>query len=142
MTAYIALLRKDPGSDYGVDFPDFPGCVTAGTTLEEARRMAAEALEFHIQGMSEDGEAIPEPSLLDAVMADPHNRDAVAFVVPTGRAKFRFAHTPGPVDVPGLPAKAVRVNVTPPEVEAIGRATTNRSRFLAEAAKAKLRERG
>ena len=81
MTAYIALLRKDQGSDYGVDFPDFPGCVTAGTTLEEARRMAAEALEFHIQGMSEDGEAIPEPSLLDAVMADPHNRDAVAFLV-------------------------------------------------------------
>lgn len=128
MTAYIALLRKDQRSDYGVDFPDFPGCVTAGTTLEEARRMAAEALEFHIQGMSEDGEAIPEPSLLDAVMADPHNRDAVAFLV----------------DIPTRPAKAMRVNVMLPEdlVEAIDRAATNRSRFLAEAARAKLQERG
>ncbi len=34
--SYIALLRKDEGSDYGVEFPDFPGCVTAGKTLEEA----------------------------------------------------------------------------------------------------------
>ena len=40
MASYVALIRKDPASDYGVDFPDFPGCVTAGRTLEEARRMA------------------------------------------------------------------------------------------------------
>lgn len=33
MTAYIALLRKKPTNDFGVDFPDFPGCVTAGKTL-------------------------------------------------------------------------------------------------------------
>jgi predicted RNase H-like HicB family nuclease len=33
MTAYIALIRKEPDSDFGVDFPDFPGCVTAGRTL-------------------------------------------------------------------------------------------------------------
>jgi hypothetical protein len=40
MTSYIALLRKDVDSDYGVEFPDFPGCVTAGTTLiTRARRV-------------------------------------------------------------------------------------------------------
>ena len=44
MSTYIALIRKDPDSDYGVDFPDFPGCVTAGSTLDEARSMADEAL--------------------------------------------------------------------------------------------------
>jgi predicted RNase H-like HicB family nuclease len=48
MTTYIALLRKDEDSDYGVDFPDFPGCPTAGRTLEETRRMAQEALAFHV----------------------------------------------------------------------------------------------
>jgi predicted RNase H-like HicB family nuclease len=53
VTIYIALLRKDLDSDYGVDFPDFPGCITAGSTLEETRAMAAEALEFHIDGMLE-----------------------------------------------------------------------------------------
>ena len=34
---YIGLVHKDAGSDYGVSFPDRPGCVTAGATLEEAR---------------------------------------------------------------------------------------------------------
>src|SRR5213082_2505660 len=43
---YIAYLHKDRKSDFGVSFPDFPGCITAGRTLEEARRRAAEALSF------------------------------------------------------------------------------------------------
>ena len=45
MTSYIAMLYKEPDSDFGVSFPDFPGCITAGTTLEEAWRLAEEALE-------------------------------------------------------------------------------------------------
>ena len=61
MADYIALIHKEPASDYGVSFPDFPGCVTAGATLDEARRGAVEALAFHIDGMVEDGEAIPSP---------------------------------------------------------------------------------
>ncbi len=48
MTVFIALLRKDPASDFGVDFPDFPGCVTAGSTVDEAVAMAREALGGHI----------------------------------------------------------------------------------------------
>jgi len=44
---YIAHLHKDSKSDFGVSFPDFPGCVTAGKSLEEARRKAPEALAFH-----------------------------------------------------------------------------------------------
>ena len=78
---YIAYLHKDRKSDFGVSFPDFPGCVTAGKTLEEARRMAVEALSLHIKGMKEDGEAIPEPSTLDALAKDPAMKGAVAFLV-------------------------------------------------------------
>ena len=124
MTSYIALIRKDADSDFGVDFPDFPGCVTAGRTLEEARLMAAEALALHIEGMVEDRETIPHPTALDAVMSDRANTEAVAFLV----------------DVPTRPARAVRINIMLPEdlVKEIDRATTNRSRFLAEAARAKL----
>jgi predicted RNase H-like HicB family nuclease len=48
---YIAYLHKTRKSDYGVSFPDFPGCITAGRTLEEARRMAAEALALHVEGL-------------------------------------------------------------------------------------------
>jgi predicted RNase H-like HicB family nuclease len=32
MRQFIALIHEDPGSDYGVSFPDLPGCVTAGST--------------------------------------------------------------------------------------------------------------
>jgi len=124
MTTYIALLRKEPTSDFGVDFPNFPGCVTAGKTLEEARTMAAEALELHVEGMLEDREPIPEASSLDAIMSDPENRDAIAFLV----------------EVATKPVKSVRINVMLPQdvVMAIDRVTANRSRFLAEAARAKL----
>ena len=78
---YIAYLHKDRKSDFGVSFPDFPGCITAGKTLDEAHRMAAEALELHIAGMIEDGETIPEPSTLDALAKEPAMRNAVGFLV-------------------------------------------------------------
>jgi len=78
---YIAYLHKDRKSDFGVSFPDFPGCVTAGKTLEEARRMAIQALALHIGGMAEDGEPIPEPSTIDDVAEDPAMKGAVAFLV-------------------------------------------------------------
>jgi predicted RNase H-like HicB family nuclease len=78
---YIAYLHKDRKSDFGVSFPDFPGCVTAGKTLEEARRMAVEALSLHIEGMMEDGEAIPEASTLVALANDKAMQGAVAFLV-------------------------------------------------------------
>jgi predicted RNase H-like HicB family nuclease/predicted DNA binding CopG/RHH family protein len=78
---YIAYLHKDRNSDFGVSFPDFPGCITAGKTLDEAHRMAAEALAFHIAGMVEDGDTIPSPSVLDDLANDPARKDAVAFLV-------------------------------------------------------------
>jgi predicted RNase H-like HicB family nuclease len=85
MSRYAALIHKDAGSDYGVSFPDFPGLITAGRTLDEACKMAEEALAFHIGGMLEDCAPIPEASSLEAVMADPVNRDGVAILV-TGPA--------------------------------------------------------
>jgi|SRR6185503_4513958 predicted RNase H-like HicB family nuclease len=99
MASYIALMRKDPDSDYSVDFPDFPGCITAGDTLDQARARAEEALEFHVRMMRTDGDAIPAPSALEAVMRDPDNRDAIAFLV----------------DLPDEGGRVVRVNITMPE---------------------------
>jgi predicted RNase H-like HicB family nuclease len=122
---YIALIHKEEGSDYGVSFPDLPGCITAGTTLDEARTFAEKALALHLEGLAEDGEAIPEPSSLEAVMADPENRDGVAILVAT----------------PQNSAKTVRVNITMPEdvLEQVDRYAEshgyNRSGFLTQAAK-------
>ena len=125
MPHYIGLIHKDPDSDFGVSFPDFPGCVTAGRTLDEARVMAEEALALHLDGLMADGEALPEASSLDALMSDPDNRDGVAILV--------AAQSPEP--------KTVRVNVTFAEdvladidryAEAHG---LTRSGFLARAAR-------
>ena len=78
MRSYIGLIHKDTDSDFGVSFPDFPGVITAGTTLDDARAMAQEALALHLEGMAKDGEAIPEASSLEDVMADPDNRSNAA----------------------------------------------------------------
>ncbi len=81
MAQYIALIHTDPDSDFGVSFPDFPGCITAGASLDEARAMAHEALAFHVDGLLEDGDAIPEPSSLSDIMAETHNREGVAVLI-------------------------------------------------------------
>lgn len=125
MRSYIALIHKEADSDYGVSFPDLPGCITAGTTLDEARVMAIEALSFHLEGMAQDGEAVPEPSNLDSVMADAVNRDGVAILIEAAAPSMR----------------AVRVNITLPAdlLERIDaraeRDGFTRSGFLAQAAR-------
>jgi predicted RNase H-like HicB family nuclease len=68
------IFIKDRDSDYGVSFPDFPGCITAGKTLDETSRIAGEALALHIRGMIEDGDAVPEPSKLDDAAKDAAKR--------------------------------------------------------------------
>ncbi|MBW8878489.1 MAG: type II toxin-antitoxin system HicB family antitoxin [Acidobacteria bacterium] len=130
MPSYIALLRKDPDSDYGVEFPDFPGCVTAGKDLEEARSLAEEALAFHLEGLAEDEAPLPEPSGLEQVMADPANRQAIALLV----------------EVPETRAATVRVDLALPEstireIDAKAQARgISRSAFLEEAALEALRK--
>lgn len=123
MNSYIALIHKDGDSDFGVSFPDFPGCTTAGRSLEEARTLAQEALAFHIEGMEQDGEALPSPSSLDTIMRHPDFADGVAFLVDRRSV-----------------GKTIRVNVTLEErlLSRIADVSRNRSKFLAEAAWEKL----
>ncbi len=122
MRTYIALIRKDADSDFGVEFPDFPGCVTAGASLDEALAMAREALALHIEGLIEDGAVLPAPATLDQIMEVADNRDAVPTLVPAPTAKGR----------------AVRINITMDENllaridETVG--PGERSAFLARAA--------
>ncbi|MEO1089008.1 MAG: type II toxin-antitoxin system HicB family antitoxin [Pseudomonadota bacterium] len=68
-TLFPAIIHKDRTSDYGVSFPDFPGCVTAAASAEGALREAGEALGLHLEGLVEDGTALPDPSPLDDVYA-------------------------------------------------------------------------
>lgn len=78
---YIALVEKYPDSDYGVWFTDLPGCVTAGSTLEEACEMAREVLMLHLEGIAEDGGDFPAPSCANDVLAHPDAADAIALIV-------------------------------------------------------------
>jgi predicted RNase H-like HicB family nuclease len=122
---YIALIHKDANSDYGVSFADLPGVVSAGRNLDEARRMAAEALAFHLQRKMEDGEAVAEPSSIEEIMAIAENKDGVAVLI----------------DAPEAEVKSVRINVTIPAdiLDQIDRYAERegftRSGFLAQAAR-------
>jgi predicted RNase H-like HicB family nuclease len=100
MSSYIAVVHKDPSSDYGVSFPDFPGCITAGDSIDNAKDLSVEALLGHIKIMKEFGEKIPTPSKLDDIVADPDYFDVVAFLV---------------VSIPDIKSKTIRVNITLPE---------------------------
>jgi predicted RNase H-like HicB family nuclease len=67
---YIAFIHKDPDSVYGVSFPDMPGCISAGDTIDEAVRNAVEALSGHVRMLEADGDPVPSPRDFDAIMAD------------------------------------------------------------------------
>jgi predicted RNase H-like HicB family nuclease len=58
---YAVVFEKGPTS-YGAYVPDLPGCVAVGDTLKDVERLIQEAIEFHIEGMREDGDPIPEPT--------------------------------------------------------------------------------
>ena len=125
MANYIAVVHKEERSDFGVSFPDFPGCISVGQDIDEAKDMAEAALSLHIQGMLEDGERLPAPSKLEDVMADTDYSDAIAYIV---------------VSVPEAKSRTVRVNITIPE-ETLKRIDTaakkhgmSRSSFLVHAA--------
>jgi predicted RNase H-like HicB family nuclease len=125
MANYIAIVHKEVKSDFGVSFPDFPGCITAGKDIDEAKDMAQEALTLHIQGMLEDGEQLPGSSRLEEIMSDPDYANAVAYLV---------------ISVPDVKPRMVRVNVTVPEMTlkqidaAAKKRGMSRSSFLVHAA--------
>ena len=81
MTNYIAVIHKEQGSDFGVSFPDFPGCITAGQTVDEAREMAGEALHGHAALMLEEGMTLPLPGLLEDILQDRDFAGAAAYFV-------------------------------------------------------------
>ncbi len=125
MANYIAIVHKEAKSAFGVSFPDFPGCITAGINIDEAKDMAQEALTLHIKGMFEDGEQLPVPSRLEDIMSDSDYANAIAYLV---------------VSVPEAKPRTVRVNVTVPEMTlkqidaAAKKRGMSRSSFLVHAA--------
>jgi predicted RNase H-like HicB family nuclease len=63
MSKYTVFIRPT-ANGYSADVPDLPGCIGAASTLDEARKLMKEAIEFHIEGMRINGETVPEPTQL------------------------------------------------------------------------------
>ncbi|MDA0652555.1 MAG: type II toxin-antitoxin system HicB family antitoxin [Proteobacteria bacterium] len=125
---YPALIRKDSDSDFGVEFPDLPGCVTSGTTIDETLRLAEEALRFHVDGMLEDSEPVPPPAPIESVLESGAAQGAAIYLVRLQPEKGR----------------SIRLNITLDEhlLEKIDIAAVqlgmSRSGFLSDAARTAL----
>ncbi len=65
---YIALIRKEDETDYWVDVPDLPGCISRGETIDEAMANFQDALELHLQAARKSNEALPSPREKDEVI--------------------------------------------------------------------------
>ena len=55
------VVVEEGATSYGAFVPDLPGCVAAAETREEVLQLIQEAIDFHLTGLKEDGEAIPKP---------------------------------------------------------------------------------
>ncbi len=98
---YPVVIHKDEASDYGVSVPDLPGCFSAGSTVDDALANAKEAIELHLEGLIEDGRAIPEPGRIEDYQRDQEYAGGVWALVP--------------VDPSALRINARRVTITMPE---------------------------
>jgi predicted RNase H-like HicB family nuclease len=57
-----AIVIEKLDSNYSAYVPDLPGCVATADSLEEIKQLIQEGIEFHLEGMREDGDPIPEPT--------------------------------------------------------------------------------
>jgi predicted RNase H-like HicB family nuclease len=64
---YLVVVEKGPTS-FGAYVPDLPGCVAAAESRDEVLSLIREAVEFHIEGLREDGQPIPEPSSFSEIV--------------------------------------------------------------------------
>lgn len=69
MTGYAIIIEGEDGS-YSAYAPELPGCVSTGRTIDEVECNMREAIEFHLDGMREDGEEIPVPTTVATAIAE------------------------------------------------------------------------
>lgn len=62
MSRYAVIFEKAGDGGYGAYVPDLPGCVAVGDSIDRVHALITEGIELHLEGMREDGQAIPEPT--------------------------------------------------------------------------------
>ncbi len=66
---YLVVIEK-ADTNYGAYSPDVPGCIATGETIEETISLYREALRMHLAAMARDGEPLPHPYSVQAVMVE------------------------------------------------------------------------
>jgi predicted RNase H-like HicB family nuclease len=133
MTQWVVGLVHEEEGVYGISFPDFPGCVSGGDTFEDAVRKGESALQFHVEGMIEEGLELPRPRTHSELLRDTEFRKASK-----GAAIIAVPLQPS--------GKSIRLNISLDErlLEQVDRAAEaagqSRSAFLADAARSRLRQ--
>ncbi|MDX2201723.1 MAG: type II toxin-antitoxin system HicB family antitoxin [Hyphomicrobiaceae bacterium] len=130
---YVAVIEKEPGSAFGVWFPDVEGCFSAGDTFEQAVGNAADALRQHVEAVESAGGRVEAARAADAVLALPE----VAAAVEAGAVLFA-------VPLLADAGRTVRINISLDKalvdlIDAAAKARgLTRSAFLAQAAREKI----
>lgn len=125
MARFPALIHAVDGCDIAITFPDLPGCLACGETVEAALKQAEAALALHLEGLTLDRRPHPVPSRPEQVLGLARQRHAVLTLIAAQPPK----------------APAIRVNITVDQNllsdidAAAADAGTTRSGFLAEAAR-------
>ncbi len=78
---YVALIRKEETTDYWVDIPDLPGCISSGVTEEEAKVQFKEALAMFLEFREENGIALPDPRSREEVLAAEEDEYLTDYIV-------------------------------------------------------------
>ena len=123
---YVGIIERGE-SNFGIFFPDFPGCTSVADSVPEVAASGSEALRLHVDLMLRDGEEIPAATNPADIETDPDIDVVTPLLVPLN-----------------LPGKAVRLNVSVEEslLAAIDAAASaeglSRSAYLAEAARQRL----
>ena len=67
---YLILIEGSDGANYSAHAPDLPGCVATGATREAVESQIRDAITFHIEGLQQSGQAVPEPSQVTATYVE------------------------------------------------------------------------
>jgi len=128
---FPVVLHSDDGVRFGVTVPDLPGCFSSGDTFDAALDSVLEAIDLHLEGLTEDGGEIPMPRAIAEHRANPDYADGVWAAVD--------------VDVSRYDGRSEKVNITLPrrllaKIDDYARTHgATRSGFLADAARAAMR---
>jgi len=66
-----AIVIEKGARNYSAYAPDLPGCIATGKTRRQVEARMRQAIALHVQGLLEDGEAIPVPSTVTATVSMP-----------------------------------------------------------------------